>query len=224
MIRRIGQAFLWIALIALFFSVPLLIRSIVGGPTQSVADLRPSSDAPLKTSSDPAPTVTGAPSVSETSSKEESGAPVRVARPVRVQIPAVDVDAKLQPIGLLDTGAMEVPDFGLAGWYRLGPRPGESGPAVIVAHVDSYEGPDVFFRLRELAPGDEIKVRHRDGTSTRFIVQSREQQLKQQLPVERIWNKTREPVLRLVTCGGEFDKVERHYRSNVIVYAAQVAR
>jgi hypothetical protein len=44
--------------------------------------------------------------------------------------------------------------------------------------------------------------------------------LKQQLPVERIWNDTDEVVLRLITCGGEFDPNERSYESNVIVYAA----
>jgi hypothetical protein len=81
----------------------------------------------------------------------------------------------------------------------------------------------VFFRLRELAPGDEITVRHRDGTSSRFVVESSEQQFKEQLPVKRIWNDTPQPVLRLVTCGGDFDEEERRYRSNVIVYAAPIA-
>ena len=27
------------------------------------------------------------------------------------------------------------------------------------------------------------------------------------------------PVLRLVTCGGQFDHSTRHYRSNIIVFA-----
>ncbi|HEX6256972.1 MAG TPA: class F sortase [Euzebyales bacterium] len=162
-----------------------------------------------------------APPSSAPDREERTTQVARAARPVRVQIPSIGVDAELIGVGLNGDGSMQVPDFGLAGWYNVGPRPGEPGPAVIVAHVDSYEGPDVFFRLRELTRGDEIRVRHRDGTSSRFVVRSSEQQLKEELPVDRIWNDTRQPVLRLVTCGGDFDYEERHYRSNVIVYAAR---
>lgn len=146
----------------------------------------------------------------------------QVARPVRVVIPTIDVDADLVELGLNDDQSMEVPNFGLAGWYEPGPRPGEPGPAVIAAHVDSVGGPDVFFRLKDLAKGDKISVELADGSTQKFVVSKSEQQLKQQLPVERIWNDTDEVVLRLVTCGGEFDPDERSYKSNVIVYATSV--
>ena len=223
MIRRIGRGLLGIAMIALFLSVPFVVRSMFSGTASEVAATRPSSSEVLATTSSAASSAVDGPSVTETPSAVPSTPSERLARPVRVRIPAIGVDARLRPIGLHDDGSMEVPDFGMAGWYRLGPRPGEPGPAVVVAHVDSYEGPDVFFRLRELSPGDEIEVRHKDGTWSRFVVQSTEQQLKEKLPVDRIWNRTRDPVLRLVTCGGEFDEVERHYRSNVIVYAGPAA-
>jgi sortase (surface protein transpeptidase) len=144
----------------------------------------------------------------------------RAATPVRVVIPAIDVAADLVGLGLNDDQSMEVPNFGLAGWYEPGPRPGEPGPAVIAAHVDSVDGPDVFFRLKDLTRGDRISVELADGSTEEFVVRRSEQQLKQQLPVERIWNDTDEVVLRLITCGGEFDPNERSYESNVIVYAA----
>jgi sortase (surface protein transpeptidase) len=144
----------------------------------------------------------------------------RSATPVRVVIPTIDVAADLVGLGLNDDQSMEVPNFGLAGWYEPGPRPGEPGPAVIAAHVDSIDGPDVFFRLKDLAKGDRISVELADGSTEEFVVRRSEQQLKQQLPVERIWNDTDEVVLRLITCGGEFDPNERSYKSNVIVYAA----
>jgi hypothetical protein len=48
--------------------------------------------------------------------------------------------------------------MGMAGWYALGPRPGDPGSSVILGQVDSGRGPAVFFRLRELRRGDEIKV------------------------------------------------------------------
>ena len=114
---------------------------------------------------------------------------------------------------------MEVPPFGLAGWYELGPKPGAAGPSVIVAHVDSKKGPDVFFRLKDIKLGDEIVVYDQGGDVATFVADGKEQQLKTDLPTERIWNDTQAPVLRLITCGGQFDRSTGHYRSNVIVYA-----
>lgn len=148
-----------------------------------------------------------------------SETPEPVTEPVRVVIPAIDVDADLVPVGLNPDRSMEVPDFGEAGWYEPGPRPGEPGPAVIAAHVDSVAGPDVFFRLTDLEPGDEIAVEHADGARSTFTVRDTEQQHKDDLPVERIWNDTDATLLRLITCGGEFDAQRRSYESNVIVYA-----
>ena len=144
------------------------------------------------------------------------------AEPVRVVIPAIAVDAHVVPVGLHDNGALAVPDFGLAGWYELGPRPGETGPAVIAAHVDSRAGPDVFYRLAELTSGDEIEVHDSDGTVHRFTVSAVEQHSKDHLPADRIWRDDQAPVLRLITCGGTFDRSVRHYTDNVIVFAERV--
>jgi Sortase domain len=130
-------------------------------------------------------------------------------RPVSIEIPAVGVDASVVPVGLLADGTMEVPAVDQAGWYEPGPRPGEAGPAVLVGHVDSRRGPAVFFRLQELRPG------HRS-----FLVERVERQPKEDLPVGRIWNRTGRPALRLITCGGSFDRGSGHYRDNIIVYAS----
>jgi sortase (surface protein transpeptidase) len=139
--------------------------------------------------------------------------------PERVIIDAIGVDAELVDLGLQPDGAMEVPDFGAAGWYREGPPPGHPGPAVVAAHVDSRSGPDVFFRLRELAVGDRIEIRYDAGDAVTFRVVSGERVPKDDLPGDRIWPVTDEPLLTLITCGGEFDRSVRHYRDNVLVYA-----
>ena len=154
---------------------------------------------------------------SETASEVAPAA--QVAAPVRIRIPAIDVDARLVSLGLNDDQSMVVPNFGLAGWYEPGPLPGTPGPAVIAAHVDSVNGPDVFFRLKELAEGDEVVVELADGDTATFVVTRSEQQRKEALPVERIWNDTDEVELRLITCGGECDREERSFESNVSVYA-----
>lgn len=144
--------------------------------------------------------------------------PGPVGEPTLVTIPAIGVDERLHGVGLKANGAMDTPDFGDAGWYDVGPRPGAYGPAVIVAHVHGPGGDDVFTRLHELQPGDRVTVRRTDGVST-FIVNSKEQTKKNSLPYERIWGDIDRPVLRLITCGGTPDPVTRMYPDNTIVYA-----
>ena len=146
----------------------------------------------------------------------------RVARPTVVEIRSIDVRAKIRGVGLNQDGSMEVPPFGSAGWYRKGPKPGEPGSSVVVAHVDSYEGPDVFFRLHELRRGDTVMIHRADGSTGRWRVLTSEQTPKDELPVERIWNDTRRRVLRLVTCGGNFNEATGHYEDNITVYLAPV--
>lgn len=138
--------------------------------------------------------------------------------PVRVVIPAIDVDSQLVRLGLAPDGSMQVPDRGFAGWYVEGPRPGRDGPSVIAAHVDSRVGPDVFYRLRELAPGDLVHVSYDSGDEVTFVVASRVQTPKDTLPVEDIWPLTNDRLLTLITCGGDFDRSVGHYRDNVVVY------
>jgi Sortase domain len=144
---------------------------------------------------------------------------VAAGRPVSITIPAAGVEAPVVPVGLRPDRSMEVPGVDQAGWYELGPRPGEAGPAVIVGHVDSRSGPAVFFRLGQLRRGDKIVVGQAGGGSRSFLVERVERQAKEALPVERIWNRANQPLLRLITCGGSFDRSTGHYRDNIIVYA-----
>jgi sortase (surface protein transpeptidase) len=149
-------------------------------------------------------------------------APAEFGAPMRITIPAIGVDADLVPVGLKDDGAMQTPDFGHAAWYDRGPKPGQPGPAVVLAHVDSKaHGPDVFYRLRELKPGDQVTVHYADRATT-FAVTASEQTAKTELPGSKIWNDAKTPVLRLVTCGGAFDRKAGSYLDNIIVYADQL--
>jgi hypothetical protein len=143
---------------------------------------------------------------------------VPLGEPIRVLIPSIDVDADLVPLGLRSDRAMEVPDFGLAGWYARGPRPGHPGPAVLAAHVDSRAGPDVFFRLRELVAGDRVHVIYDSGDRVTFVVTWSERTPKEALPIASMWPTTNERLLALITCGGTFDQNARSYRDNVVVY------
>jgi hypothetical protein len=140
--------------------------------------------------------------------------------PVRVRIPALGLDSELAGLALGPDGALVPPtDFARAGWFTESPVPGDVGPAVIAGHVDSYEGPAVFFRLRDLAPGDEVLVDLTDGTTVRFVVTGSQSFPKDRFPTERVYGPTTRAELRLITCGGEFDTGRRSYRDNVVVTA-----
>jgi sortase (surface protein transpeptidase) len=161
----------------------------------------------------------GEPPAEASSTRPVTGERVEVGRPVSIAIPAAGVDARVVPVGLRADRTMEVPEVDLAGWYEPGPRPGDAGPAVIVGHVDSRDGPAVFFRLGDLGRGDRIEVGQQGGGARSFVVERVERRPKEALPTERIWNRTSEPVLRLITCGGSFDRSTGHYRDNIIVFA-----
>jgi sortase (surface protein transpeptidase) len=147
--------------------------------------------------------------------------PAEAADPVRVRIPAIGVDTSLVPLSIDANGTLAAPErFDVAGWNRDGPEPGEPGAAVIAGHVDSRSGPAVFYRLRELTGGDRVLVDRADGSTVTFEVTGLAQYDKREVPSDSYASATGVE-LRLVTCGGEFDRSAGSYRDNVIVSARQ---
>jgi Sortase domain len=147
----------------------------------------------------------------------------RAAPPRRIRIAAIGVSARVIPLGLNPDGTMQTPDsVSVTGWYRPWREPGERGAAVITGHVDSFRGPGVFYRLRELRRGDIIRIRRADASVVRFRVEGLERWPKAAFPTRKVFRGTRISTLRLVTCSGNFDASTGHYVDNTIVYAARV--
>jgi Sortase domain len=145
------------------------------------------------------------------------------ARPVRVTIPAIGVASDLADLGVDGTGALVPPtDFAQAGWFAAGPVPGDVGPAVLAGHVDSYRGPAVFFRLEDLESGDRVQVQRSDGRTVEFAVTRVAEYPKDHFATAEVYGPTADPQLRLITCGGSFDRSRRSYLDNVVVYATEV--
>ena len=115
-------------------------------------------------------------------------------------------------------GQLEIPPAGRAGWFRAGPRPGEPGRAVIVSHVDSQAGPELFASLRTLPRRTRILVEDRRGGIHRFRVVRRRQIAKNRFRPNLVYGPSRRPLLVLITCGGPFTPGEGD-RDNVILYA-----
>jgi sortase (surface protein transpeptidase) len=178
----------------------------------------------LSRSNDPQP-APPAPPVSVSTPMAHPKATARAltsAPPVSLEIPKIRVHTTLMTLGKNLDGTLEVPPLSRvdeAGWYRLGPSPGSTGPAVIVGHVDSRKGPGVFYRLGQLRPGDTVKVSRKNGTDATFQVDSLESVPKDHFPTQKVYGMVEFPGLRLITCGGSFDTGSGHYLNNIIVYA-----
>ena len=139
-----------------------------------------------------------------------------------LEVPSIGVRVSgLIDLGLTPTGEMEVPaDAVTAGWFDLGPTPGELGPAVIATHVNYEKVPGLFARLHETAIGDAITVTRVGGSTATFIAYRVERFAKAAFPTEDVYGNTAGgPELRLITCGGAFDRASGDYRDNVVVFA-----
>jgi sortase (surface protein transpeptidase) len=164
----------------------------------------------------PAPTVStasGAPSPA-------APAPLTTSAPVRVQIPAIGVDSFLMDLGLMPDRTLQVPPRGFpAGWYTGSPTPGALGPAIIAGHVDWDGQPGVFHQLRTLRPGEEVTVARQDGSTALFRVTQVNEYPKSDFPTGQVYGDIDHAGLRLITCGGPFDREARSYDNNIVVFA-----
>jgi len=151
------------------------------------------------------------------------GPSLRRSVPVSVSIPEIGVRSKLLSLGLNSDGSIAVPSLATsadkAAWYKYSVTPGQIGAAVIEGHVDSYDGPAVFYRLGELHPGNRIDVTLANGTTAVFRVTGVREYAKDKYPAEMIYGPTNYAALRLITCGGDFDAATHHYLSSVVVFA-----
>jgi hypothetical protein len=152
------------------------------------------------------------------------GPSIRRSLPVLVDIPAIGVHAKVLRLGVNTDGTLQVPSLATsadkAAWYKYSATPGQVGASVIEGHVDSYDGPAVFFRLGALRPGNTIDVTLADGDTAIFRVTGVREYPKDKFPSTRIYGTTHYAALRLITCGGDFDPATGHYLSSTVVFAS----
>lgn len=140
--------------------------------------------------------------------------------PSRLIIPALNIDTKVQHVGIKPNGKMANPNnFSDVGWYKYGTVPGASGSAVMAGHVDNALGLDgIFKHLEKLKTGDEIFVVTRGGARLHFIVTDSEWYPYTEVPIELLFNKKDKPRLNLVTCGGTWIKDARSYDKRLVVF------
>jgi sortase (surface protein transpeptidase) len=161
-----------------------------------------------------------------TATPEVNGSPVAqpmaASIPVHIVIPAIGVDAPVTELGLNADGTVQVPpldNHDLAGWYKGSATPGAEGAAVMLGHVDSWSGGSVFFKIKDLKPGNEVDVIRANGSTAVFTVDGLQKAAKVAFPTSQVYGSPGYPALRLITCGGPFDAATGSYLDNIIVYA-----
>ena len=192
-----------------------LVAVGVGTTGLTVSALSPAHAAPLPARPAPIPAPTG-----RTVQPGSLATARQAARPVSLSIPSIGVRTRLIHLGVNQDGTLQVPSStAVAGWYTGSPRPGMVGSAIIAGHVDSRTGPGIFFWLRTLRPGDRIYVGRADGTMAVFTVNRIRKFAKDQFPTAEVYGPVPDAELRLITCGGVFDRSLGRYLSNVVVFA-----
>jgi sortase (surface protein transpeptidase) len=150
--------------------------------------------------------------------------PLTPALPQRIDIPGLGVQAPVVARGLDQDGAIEAPPYdqaGVVGWYAAGVKPGAAGAALMVGHVDTETRPAVFYKLSALKPGETVRVIRDDGRVAEFTVEDVQVVAREHFDATRAYGvrDRGRAELRLVTCGGTFDRASRSYTANVIVSA-----
>ncbi|MFG2376269.1 class F sortase [Streptomyces sp. NPDC048504] len=151
--------------------------------------------------------------------------PLPHSRAITLAIPYLDVDAPVMPLRLDRGHRMSAPpddDPKRVGWYADGPSPGEQGTAVAVGHLDTMTGPAVFAGLGELKPDHRIEVRRADGRTAVYTVDAVRTYEKAHFPDREVYGARGRPELRLITCGGSYDR-RTGYAGNTVVFAHLLA-
>jgi LPXTG-site transpeptidase (sortase) family protein len=180
----------------------VLVRS-----AQRASTTRPSTP-PRKTTAQPKPP----------SSSVASAATEQRPRPMRLRLPSIQLNRPIltKPLKMDRKRKLESPkDTKSIGWYNA------AGPLVLAGHVDSTAGPGVFYGLKKVKRGDTFEVDFADGKSVSYQVSQVSTFPKNKFPTDLVY-RANDDDIRIVTCGGKFNRKTRHYEDNVIVVASPV--
>ena len=144
--------------------------------------------------------------------------------PDRLNIPALDLDTWVLPVGVAISGNMAVPpNYIDAGWYKYGTVPGQKGSAVIAGHVDNGLALDgVFKQLNKLKLDDDIYIITKEGTRLHFVVVGIESYPYTEVPTDLLFNRADTARLNLITCDGGWIQGKKTYDRRLVIYTKLV--
>lgn len=195
---------------------------------ETIADRRSDQATTVAESSASAATSMGSPTsplaavVEELPSRLGIPEAVDAPRPVSMEFERIGAGGIIDEVGVLANGEMEIPGAERVGWYRHGVAPGSAGSAVLAAHI-AFDGRDGVFRhLDDALVGDTFSISFDDGSVRDYEVVEMAQYGKTELPFDRVFAKDGQPVVTLITCGGDFQSDVQSYADNVVAYAVEL--
>ncbi|MFE4516953.1 class F sortase [Kitasatospora sp. NPDC056783] len=192
---------------------------LVPGPGPSA----PARPAPRAPSSDVAtPTQTPTSTSTPGGRPADVHAPLSPSTPLRVGIASIKLDAALLALGTDPKGSPELPPYTMpetAAWLRDTPTPGAVGAAVLAGHVDTPTGPAVFWKLSAVPAGATVDITRIDGSTATFTVDRVKAFPRSTFPADLVYAPTAAAELRIVTCGGTYDRAHHEYSDNVVLFA-----
>lgn len=139
--------------------------------------------------------------------------------PKRIVIPSINVNAKVDDVGLTEIGAMGVPEkIEDVGWFSFGVKPGQKGSAVMAGHLNGKSGErGVFADLEKIQAGDRFYVEDETGVASWFVVRK----VKEYDPgfASEVFEKDDGIYLNLITCGGEWKKSVKSYSKRLVIFS-----
>lgn len=140
--------------------------------------------------------------------------------PQKISVPKLGIEANIYPVRLDESGEMKMSeDADAVAWYEPGGKLGEKGSVVLAGHLDSKTGPAVFYRLSQLAAGDEIKVVDENNREYWFRVVKKETFEETRFPFAEVFGQSDKQSLNLITCRGRFDQESKRYDKRIVVFS-----
>ncbi len=143
------------------------------------------------------------------------------AKPIGLIIPAINVDAIIEPIGLTPEGALGAPAGPYnAGWFSRGVTPGDKGVAIIDGHYGWKDHiPAIFNNLASVKKGDRIFIYSAKGDTTIFTVTKIASYGENASTSDIFVSHDTGAHLVIVTCAGVWSVAEKSYSERVVVSA-----
>ncbi len=144
--------------------------------------------------------------------------------PVRIDIDAIGVHAKVQEVGKNAKGEMAAPsDYKTVAWYAPGTRPGAPGSAAFAGHLNnSLSSAGVFANLDKLRVGDLVVITDAQGKKRTFSIIASEIYPADQPPDELIFATYGPSHVALITCDGAWNKGKKSYDERLVMFAKLV--
>lgn len=219
------------AALLLIAGLVVLVIGIRGhdGPPQPASAPSRYASAGAGPSVSPSPEATTTPSEGSTTPRatkapaptSDLGQFLEASAPTSIEIPSIGLrSTTFVPLSVQSNGTISVPGtVNEVGLYRDGPTPGQLGPSVLAAHVDSPTGAKgIFYQLGAVKPGDQVRITRADKSTLTFTVDKVAAYRKTEFPTDLVYRGDyKRAEIRLVTCGGPVDSANE-YRDNVVVF------